>query len=581
MRVVATAGHVDHGKSTLVRALTGMEPDRYEEEQRRGLTIDLGFVWVDLPSGRGVAFVDVPGHARLIRTMLAGVGAVDLCLFVVAADEGWMPQTEEHLRILELVGATDGVVALTKVGSVDADGLAAVRDELQERLDGTFLADCPVVEVDAVRGIGLAGVAAALDDLFDRAPVPVGRERPRLWVDRSFTIRGAGTVVTGTLGGGVLSVGDELVAIDRDGRTTSTRVRGLQSQEKARDSVGPGQRVAVNLAGVHHDALGRGAVLVRPDQWRPTTRFDAVVRTLPGDAEIGNRGALLAYVGTSEQPVRVRLLEGRERIGPGASGTIRVWLTHPAPLLPGDRFVLRDTGRAMTVAGGEVLDVSPALPVSRARPDRSVERVVAERGWVEVDELEWLTGERLAATVGRWVASPAADRDARDRIEALVNAAGPQGVDLAALDERSRALVASMSGLVVDRGRLRRAGTTDALEDHPWLAALQASPFQPPGPDDVPKAEVRDLVRRGLVVEEDGCYFALAAVESARRVVVAWLDAQPDGITVGQLRDSLGTSRKYALALAVVLDRRGVTVRRGEVRVAGRRISQIVSPAPT
>ncbi|MEO7556606.1 MAG: selenocysteine-specific translation elongation factor, partial [Acidimicrobiales bacterium] len=371
MRVVATAGHVDHGKSTLLRALTGMEPDRYEEERRRGITLDLGFVWTGLPSGQGVAFVDVPGHARLVRTMLAGVGAVDLCLFVVAANEGWMPQTEEHLRILELVGAADGVVALTKVDTVDRAGRGAARAALVDRLRGTFLEGRAIVEVDALHGQGMHDLAAALDELVDRAPPPVAGVRPRLWVDRSFSIRGAGTVVTGTLGGGRLAVGDDVVAIDARGRSATTRVRGLQSQEQSHSSVGPGQRVAVNLTGVRHDALGRGAVLVRAGQWRPTRRFDALVRSLP-DAELANRGALLAYVGTSEQAARVRLLEGRERIEPGETGTARVWLACGAPLLPGDRFVLRDTGRAATVAGGEVLDVHPMLPVAKARPDRSV-----------------------------------------------------------------------------------------------------------------------------------------------------------------------------------------------------------------
>ncbi|MBW8825853.1 MAG: GTP-binding protein, partial [Acidobacteria bacterium] len=224
MRVVATAGHVDHGKSTLLRALTGMEPDRYEEERRRGLTIDLGFVWTTLASGRGIAFVDVPGHARLVRTMLAGVGTVDLCLFVVAANEGWMPQSEEHLRILELVGATAGVIAVTKVDTVDSDLLELAKAEIAERVAGTFLERCPVVEVDGAHGLGLDDLRSALDGLLDRAVAPVEQGRPRLWVDRSFSIKGAGTVVTGTLGGGELAVGDELAAVDRNGRSVSVRV---------------------------------------------------------------------------------------------------------------------------------------------------------------------------------------------------------------------------------------------------------------------------------------------------------------------------------------------------------------------
>ncbi len=388
--------------------------------------------------------------------------------------------------------------------------------------------------------------------------------------------------MTGTLGGGSLSGrrATRLVAIDVHGRTTPTRIRGLQSQEQSRSSVGPGQRVAVNVAGVHHDALSRGAVLVRPGQWRPTTRFDAEVRTLP-DAELANRGALLAYLGTSEQAVRVRLLEGRDRIGPGEAGPVRVWLSRSAPLLPGDRFVLRDTGRGVTVAGGEVLDVHPVLPVSKARPDRSIERLVAERGWVEADELEALTGEAVAPEVGRWIASPAAREEAIGRIGGVIDAAGAQGADVSGLDERLRALLPSVDGLIVDRGRVRRVGDVSRpATSHPWLLALEASPFTPPPPDGVPRAEVSDLVRRGLVVEEDGCHFALAAVEDVRRRLAQALQAQPAGVTVGQLRDLLGTSRKYAVALATILDRRGVTVRRGDVRLGGRRLDQPVGAQP-
>jgi selenocysteine-specific elongation factor len=577
MRVVATAGHVDHGKSTLLRALTGMEPDRYEEERRRGLTLDLGFVWTTLPSGRGVAFVDVPGHARLIRTMLAGVGAVDLCLFAVAANEGWMPQSEEHLRILELVGATAGVVALTKVDTVDADLREIAREEVVERLAGTFLDGSPVVEVDSVHGVGLDRLRAALDALVGTAPPPVERGRPRLWVDRSFSIRGAGTVVTGTLGGGSLAVGDDLSAFDRDGRQVDVHVRGLQAQEQSRDSVEPGQRVAVNVTGAHHSRLGRGAVLVRPDQWRPTRRFDAAVRVLPG-AEIGNRGALLAYVGTTEQAVRLRLLEGRPSIRGGETGLARVWATRSLPLLPGDRFVLRDTGRGETVAGGEVLDVQPQLPLTKARPDRSVDRVVLEHGWIDAVELEALTGTFLEPTVGRWVVAPGALERARAQVLAAVDAAGPLGADVAGFDERMRAVLPQVGGLTVDRGRVTREGSGDPLAGHPWVAALEAAPFEPPPPDGVPRQEVNDLVRRGLVVDADGVHFALAALEEARRRLEGWFGSHDGGQPMSEFRDLLGTSRKYALPLAAALDRRGVTVRRGDLRLPGRRLHEPLEP---
>jgi selenocysteine-specific elongation factor len=358
-----------------------------------------------------------------------------------------------------------------------------------------------------------------------------------------------------------------------------TRVRGLHAQDQARQEVGPGQRVAVNLANVHHDALGRGAVLVRAGQWRPTRRFDARLRVLPG-YEIGNRGALLAYLGTTEQPVRLRLLEGREQIDGGEAGTARVWLASALPLVPGDRFVLRDTGRAATVAGGEVLDVHPALPVAKARPDGTVERIVAERGWVEADELEAITGYGVKPVVGRWVVAPDALADARASLDAAVDGAGPLGAEVAALDERERALVSTMEGMVVERGRVTRAGAADPLAGHPWLFALEQELFQPPGPEGVPRAEVRELVRRGLVVEEDGCYFAVAALEGARQRVAPWLTERPAGIAMGELRDLLGTTRKFAVPLATLLDRRGVTVRRGDVRQAGRLVGQPVRPEP-
>lgn len=578
LRVVATAGHVDHGKSTLLRVLTGMEPDRYEEERRRGLTLDLGFVWTTLPSGRGVAFVDVPGHHRLVRTMLAGVGAVDLCVFVVAATEGWMPQSEEHLRILELVGARDGIVVLTKADLAEPELLDVARLQVVEALAGTFLDGAPLIEVDALSGRGIDDVRGAIDALIERAPQSPDGGRPRLWIDRSFSIRGAGAVVTGTLGGGGLAVDDEMVVLAEGRPPRAVRIRGLEGQGARRDSVPPATRVAVNLVGVHHTEVGRGSVLVRDGQWRPSARLDVEVTVLPAaPAAIGNRGALLAYIGTSEQPVRVRLLEGQTSVEPGGTGRARLWLRFPVPVLPGDRLVLRDTGRDETVAGGEVLDVAPVLPVSRARPERSIQRVVDERGWVGTDELEALTGERRAAVVGRWVVSDAALAEARRQIEAAVDAAGPLGADLAVMDERVRAVVPMVEGLVASRGRLTRAGAVDPLASHPWVAGLEAAPFNPPPPDGVAKAEVRELVRRGLVVEAEGELLAAAAVDEARRRVAVFLADHPEGIGIGEVRDLLGTSRKWALAFAAALDVRGITRRRGDVRIAGPRLDRPLS----
>jgi selenocysteine-specific elongation factor len=371
--VVATAGHVDHGKSTLVRALTGIDPDRFAEEKRRGLTIDLGFAWTDLPSGGGVAFVDVPGHVRFLKNMLAGVGAVDACLFVVAATEGWKPQSEEHLRILELLGIDRGTIALTKSGIVDADHLELARLDVADRVAGTFLASSEVVAVDAPTGVGLGELRLALDRMLSATSTAADRERPRLWVDRSFAAAGAGTVVTGTLTGGWIATGDEL-AVVAGGQERPVRVRALQSQGAAHDRIGPSHRVAVNLVGVHHDAVARGDALVRPGQWHLTRTLDASLSVLASlDHDVSRRGAHVAYVGSGEHPVRLRIL-GPDAIAPGGTGLVRMHLQVALPLLPGDRFVVRESGRGETIGGGEVLDVAPVRSAARAAPARSVVR---------------------------------------------------------------------------------------------------------------------------------------------------------------------------------------------------------------
>ena len=411
MHVLATAGHVDHGKSTLVLALTGTDPDRWAEEKARGLTIDLGFAHLQLPSGRELALVDVPGHVRFFRNMLAGVGAVDAALFVVAATEGWKPQSEEHLRILELLGITRAVVAITKVGIIDDDTRTLARLEVAERLDASALAGAEMVDVDVPAGIGLDDMRTALDRLAATTPTAVDVNRPRLWVDRSFVARGSGTVVTGTLAGGTLRVDDELEAAG-PGRAASRRsrlrVRRLQVHGRSVGSIGPGHRVAVNVTGAAHDDLVRGDALVRPGEWHITRRVDVSLHVLDSlDHAVSRRGAYQLYAGSGEHAVRLRIL-GPAEIPAGADGLGRLHLPVGLALLPGDRFVLRESGRSETVGGGEVLDVDPLLPAARARPSRSVERVVAERGWVDAAELVRLTGERRAATVGRrWVVDPA------------------------------------------------------------------------------------------------------------------------------------------------------------------------------
>ena len=571
MHVVATAGHVDHGKSTLVEALTGTDPDRFAEEKARGLTIDLGFATTTLPSGAVLSLVDVPGHVRFIKNMLAGVGAVDACLFVVAATEGWKPQSEEHLRILELLGVRHGVVALTKVGPADDDLVDLAHLEVEERVAGTFLEGAPVVNTDAPTGVGLDNLRAALDDLLAATPTAVDHGRPRLWIDRAFSARGAGTVVTGTLTGGRLHTDDEL-AVHPAG--SPVRVRALQNHHAERDELPPGSRCAVNLVGVAHDEVVRGHVLVRSDQWHHTTVVDASLRVLDRlDHPVSRRGAHVVYLGSGEHPVRMRIL-GPDALDPGTEGAVRIHLPEPLPLLPGDRFVLRESGRAETVGGGEVLDVDPTERASRARPDRSVDRVVRERGWVPVDELERLTGERREPDLDRWVVDPVVlHRTLEDLRNALADA-GPRGLDLVGLSELARAAVVLLDDAGVEAGRLVPAGVADPLADHPFVAALAASPFVPPSPDGVDRGELRELVRRGDVVEVEGIFFASSAVDAAARLAARLLVDHPEGFTVSTFREEAGNTRKHAMPLLARLDATGMTRRRGDLRIAGPRLPE-------
>lgn len=572
MTVISTAGHVDHGKSTLVRALTGTDPDRWAEEKERGLTIDLGFASATLPSGAEVSFVDVPGHERFIRNMLAGVGAVDACLFVVAATEGWKPQSEEHLRILELLGVQRGLVALTKVGVADQDLRELARLDVEEHVEGTFLEGAPIIEVDALDGVGVDTLLDALDQLVATIDEGTDGTRPRLWIDRVFAAKGAGTVVTGTLLGGPLAVDDELTAQPADLRV---RVRGLQSHHRDLTSVQPGNRVAVNLGGVSHDQLTRGDVLVLAHQWHHTTTVDAELHVLADlDHAVSRRGAHMAYIGSGEHPVRVRIL-GPNSIAPGTAGLVRLHLRSPLPVMLGDRFVLRESGRGETIGGGTVLDPEPITRASQAQPDDTIDRFVTERGWIDADHLRRLTGTDRPPTLGSWVVADAALEETTTNLRARIDNAGALGLDLAALDERERAVLETLDGVTVDGGHVKPADAVDTLADHPFLAVAAAGGFSPPAPEGVDRGEIRELVRRGLLVEEDGIFFAAATMDEAARVLAAMLAEQPEGVTVAEIRERFGTSRKYALPILARMDGTGVTRRRENVRIAGPRLPEL------
>ncbi|MFZ9627940.1 MAG: selenocysteine-specific translation elongation factor [Ilumatobacteraceae bacterium] len=575
MRVVATAGHVDHGKSALVERLTGVHPDRWAEERRRGLTIDLGFGHTTVTASDGsaheVSLVDVPGHVRFLRNMLAGVGAVDACMFVVDAGEGWKPQSEEHLRILQLLGIGHGIVVLTKRDLVDDDLLELQELDVRDHLAGTFLADAPVVAVSTLPGFEptLDALRAVLADLAARTPAAADRDRPRLWIDRVFAARGSGTVVTGTLTGGSLRVDQQVVAGHRP-----VRIRGLQSHGAAREQVGPGSRVAVNLAGIDHTELHRGDAVIDRAQWRPTRRFDARLEVLASlDHAVTRRGSYLAYIGSGEFPVRLRVL-GTESLTPGTHGSVRLHLLaeSPLPLLPGDRFVLRESGRDETVGGGEVLDVQPRRPAARARPDRSVDRVIAEHGWIDVEDLEALTGERREPTVGTMVVDPAALDTTIAIVRTRVADAGDAGLDIALLEPRERGVLPLLDDLTVESGRVRAAAARDPFATHPVREQVRLGGCAPPDAATLDRAAVRELVRRGLLVERDGLVFHPDAIDVAALAAARLLSASPTGFTVSEFREALGITRKHAVPLAAELDARGITRRREDRRIAGPRL---------
>ena len=580
VQIVATAGHVDHGKSTLVLALTGSDPDRWAEEKARGLTIDLGFAHTTLDSGTILSFVDVPGHTRFLKNMLAGVGGVGACVFVVAATEGWKPQSEEHLRILELLGIRRGIVVLTMADLVDAEWLEIAELEIGDRLRGSFLEHAELVAVDSVSGRGLDLLRAALDRLATTGIRHDDQDRPRLWIDRVFSARGSGTIVTGTLTGGALAVDEVLDVVGPTAGAVPARVRSLQSHGERVERAVPGTRVAANLSGIDHHRTARGDALVRPSDWYACTRFDASLHALAGlDHPVTRRGAYAAYIGSGEHAVSVRILQSLS-IEPGSSGLVRVHLPQPLALAPGDRFVLREHGRGETVGGGEVLDVAPVRPASKANPSRGVDRIVAERGTVALDVLRRLGGSQAwtgPVLAGHGAIDPTLLEHEKTRIRGLVSQAGPTGFDSAALDDRGREILQLLaeppgSDVALRGGRATLVAAPDPLADHAYVAALRASPFTPPDPVGVDPIELRELVRRGLIVKRDDLFFATEAIAAAAERVAELLRTHTDGVTMSQIREALDTSRKYALPVMAELDATGVTRRRGDLRIGGPRL---------
>lgn len=606
--VVGTAGHIDHGKSTLITALTGIDPDRLAEEKRRGMTIDLGFAHMTLPSGREIGLVDVPGHARFMRNMLAGAHGLDAVLLVVAADEGVMPQTREHLEIIDLLQVRRGLVVLTKRDLVDSDWVELVKADVMDALTGTSLEGAPLLAVSAATGEGITRLVAALDDLLSNASPRTDLGRPRLPIDRVFTMSGFGTVVTGTLVDGPLSVGDDLEVVP-SGRPV--RVRGLQRHNIKVDTVAPGNRVAANLIGVEKSELSRGDVLARPHSMQPARRIDTEVRVLTSAPHAVRHGAeLLLNTGTVEVGCRVIMLEGDE-LAPGGAGWVQLYLDRPIAAIADDRFVLRVPSPAQTVAGGRFVDVAPRR---HPRHDSAVRESLVRRaaGNVLHEELrKYPRGVTVAALLkatlapktdleqlrarrlGDWLFSDEAWAAIANRASSELDAfhsAHPLRPGMAREELRSRLGVPAASfapvlqGLVEEGRLVERDGSLATPQHHveletaggpaaELLELLGRQPFAPPSlPEAMAKSGateevVRALVQRGdLVRASQDIAFTKDAYEAAVALVKEIASAG-GSVTVAQLRDRMAASRRPVLALLEYLDAQRVTRRVGDARV--------------
>jgi selenocysteine-specific elongation factor len=582
MQVIATAGHVDHGKSTLVRALTGMEPDRWAEERRRGMTIDLGYAWTTLPSGEQIAFVDVPGHERFTTNMLAGVGPVPAVLLVIAADEGWGAQTDEHVRALDALRVRHGLIAVTRSDLADPTPAIA---QARERLATTTLAGIRAVGVSGQTGAGLEDLRAALGTLARELPPADPTARVRLWVDRSFTVRGSGTVVTGTLVAGTLGRGDVLELGD-----SSVTIRGLQRLGVQADVVSAPARVALNLRSVHHEAVHRGDALLTPGAWLRTGTVDVRV---DGD-DLPTHVVL--HVGAAAVPAAIRRLDATAGT---ASRVVRLQLEAPLPLQVGDRVLLRDPGRRHVVGGATVLDPAPpalrrrgaakarAATLHAADGAADVGAELARRGAVSRTLLEQIGvpfGTPLppgAVAAGSWLISESTWEDWRRRLRAAVDrssgallASGVNHADLARalrLDEAQlmTALVASCPDLEEVGGRVRKRGSEPVLRPDleeavlQLVGSLQAEPFAAP--------EQQRLAALGLGRRELGAAAAarailllpgdIALLPSAPHTAAERLRALPQPFTLSAARQALGTTRRVAVPLLEHLDRIGITER--------------------
>jgi len=611
--VLGTAGHVDHGKSVLVEALTGIDPDRLKEEKERGLTIDLGFAWLKLPSGREVGIVDVPGHEHFIKNMLAGVGGIDVALLVVAADEGVMPQTREHLAILDLLQVDRGIAIITKKDLVDEELLELVTLEVSEVLAGTTLAQAPIVTVSALTGEGLPELVSTIDQVLDSATPKKDIDRPRLPIDRVFTMAGFGTVVTGTLVDGSLSRGQEVEILPAGVRA---RIRGLQSHKRKIDIVSPGNRVAANLSGIATSKLKRGDVVTTPGWLIPARAFDVKLHLLSSTPRpLPHNATVTFHHGAAETLGKVRLLE-RDKIEPGETTWAQFLLAQPIAAVKDDRFIIRSPQE--TLGGG--LIVGPrAKRHRRFRPDIIEGLATREGGTTEqvvltiIQEEEPLELEKLLALsnlprVGaeEAIKSLAAqkkvvvlgdmkllfsaqgwEKRAREATQAVHRyhqqfplRHGPPKEELRGKLKIPAKFFPYALEQLIQEGSLVEAGPTVHLPDHKpqptpeqraevdaFLERLAQNPYLPTL-NPLPEPDLLNLLieKRKVIKVSDDVIFLASAYDKMVEEIVAHIRSQGK-VTVAEVRDLFHTSRKYALALMEHLDRQKITRRIGDERV--------------
>ena len=618
MYVIGTAGHVDHGKSVLVRALTGIDPDRLQEEKDRGMTIDLGFAWLKLPGDQEVSIVDVPGHERFIKNMLAGVGGIDLALLVIAADEGVMPQTREHLAILDLLQLKSGVLVLTKKDLVDGDWLEVVAEDVKDTVRGTALEGSPLVACSAITGEGLDELVSVLEQKLAETPPKRDIGRPRLPIDRAFTIAGFGTVVTGTLIDGSFSVGQEVEVVPGKLRA---RIRGLQTHRQKVERALPGTRTAVNLSGVAADDLLRGQVVALPDSLPPTAALDVRLRAISAlRRPIRHNARLSFHSGASEVWGKVRFLD-RDELGPGEEGWAQIRLDEPAAVLNGDLFVVRDAND--TLGGGQVVEahgrrhrrydrrtLDALSSLQEGTPEERLLTLLEQRqplgqsalvGQLDLPEEESLKLLACLVEAGDVVAlggSPLGDGATlftRDAFTALGDKAGraishyyaehPLRLVMPKEELRNRLRLPSrlFSAALkrwLEAGKLTETAAGAGLPGHEvklsaaqqasadaFLRDLDANPYAPKSESRPDEELLAYLVEKGRVVAlGDGIVFSDTAYREMVERTVAHLQ-QNGRVTLAEVRDMFGTSRKYAQALLEHLDAQKVTQRVGEERV--------------